>query len=61
MHANSFIRHMARLWNSLSECFPLTYDLIGFNSSFKSRFFLKRFLVSFNLFVLLFLVTSSGC
>ena len=35
------------------ECFPLTYDLNGF----KCRFFLNRFPVCLNLFVLLFLVT----
>ena len=53
----------ARLWNSLPiECFPLTYDLSGFKSRinrylFNCRFFLIRFPVCFNLFVLLFLVT----
>ena len=48
---NSFFPCTARLWNSLPiECFPLTYDL-------NCRFFLKRFPVCFNLFVLLFLVT----
>ena len=53
----------AKLWNSLPiECFPLTYDLSGFKSRinrhlFNCRFFLNRFLVFFNLYVLLFLVT----
>ena len=46
--------HTARLWNSLPiECFPLTYDCSGFNS----RFFLNRFPVYFNVFMILFLVT----
>ena len=54
VYVNSFFPCKARLWNSLPiEYFPLTYDL----NDFKSRFFLKRFHVCFNLFVLLFLVT----
>ena len=33
VYINSFFLRTARLWNSLSiECFPLTYDLSGFNS-----------------------------
>ena len=33
VYVNSFFPRTARLWNSLSvECFPLTYDLSGFNS-----------------------------
>ena len=33
VYVNSFFPHTARLWNSLPlECFPLTYDLSGFNS-----------------------------
>ena len=33
VYINSFFLCTARLWNSLSiECFPLTYDLSGFNS-----------------------------
>ena len=65
VYINSFFPHTARLWNSLPiECFPLTYDLNGFKSrinrhllSFICRFFLNKFSVCFNLFVLLFLVT----
>ena len=58
-----FFPRTARLWNSLPiECFPLTYDLSGFKSRikrylFNCRFFLNRFPVCFNLFVLPFLVT----
>ena len=34
VYVNSFFPCSARLWNSLPvECFPLTYDLNGFNSS----------------------------
>ena len=47
------------------ECFPLTYDLNAFKSRinrhqtpFNCRFFLNRFLVCFNLFVFLFLVST---
>ena len=60
---NSFFPRTTRLWNSLPiECFPLTYDLNGFKSRInknpiKCRFFLKRFCVCFNLFVLLLIVT----
>ena len=62
VYVNSFFPCTAKLWNSLPiECFPLTYDLSGFksgiNRSFDCRFFLNRFPVSFNLFVLLFLIT----
>ena len=33
VYVNSFFPCIARLWNSLPiECFPLTYDLSGFNS-----------------------------
>ena len=33
VYVNSFFPLTARIWNSLPrECFPLTYDLIGFNS-----------------------------
>ena len=33
VHVNSFFPRTAKLWNSLPiECFPLTYDLSGFNS-----------------------------
>ena len=32
VYVNSFFPRTARLWNSLPiECFPLTYDLNGFN------------------------------
>ena len=57
------ISHTTRLWNSLPiECFLLNYDLNGYMSRirrhlFNCRFFLKRFPVCFNHFVLLFLVT----
>ena len=47
-YANSFSPRTARLWNSLPECFPLTYDV---------SLELPDTYVSFNLFVLLFLVT----
>ena len=59
IYVNSSFPCTARLWNSLSiECFPLTYDLSSFKfRRFFSRFFLNRFPVCFNLFVLLFLVT----
>ena len=33
VYVNSFFPRTAKLWNSLLiECFPLTYDLSGFNS-----------------------------
>ena len=36
VYVNSFFLHTARPWNSLPvECFPLTYDLNGFNSRIK--------------------------
>ena len=64
VYVNIFFPRTARLWNSLPiECFPLTCDLSAFKSRinryllFNSRFFLNRFPVCFNLFVLLFLVT----
>ena len=63
VYVSSFFPRTVKLWNSLPiEFFPLTYDL----SKFKSRinrhlltvgFFLNRFPVCFNVFVLLFLVT----
>ena len=61
-YVNTFFPHTARFWNSLPVgCFPLTYDLSSFKSriniSFNYRFFLNRFLVCLNLFVLPFLVT----
>ena len=57
VYVNSCFPCMATLWNSLTiECFTLTYGLYGFNSSINCRFFLKRFPVCFNLFVLLFQV-----
>ena len=63
LYVNSFFPLTARLWNSLPiECFPLTFDLNGFkcrnNRHLNCRSFLKRFPVSLNPFVLLFLVTS---
>ena len=64
VYVNSFFPRIARLWNSLPiESFPLTYNLNGFKSRINRqtpincRFFLKRFPVCFNLFVLLFLAT----
>ena len=58
VYVNSFFPCTARLWNSLpTECFPLTYDLIGFKSRIILRFFINRFYVCFNLFVVPFLVT----
>ena len=64
VYANSFFPLCQK--NSLSiECFPLTYDLNAFKSRinrhqtpFNCRFFLNRFLVCFNLFVFLFLVST---
>ena len=51
-----FFPRTARLWNFLPiEFFSLTYDLSGLK--YRIRFFLNRFPVYFNLFVLLFLVT----
>ena len=62
VYINRFFPHTARLRNSLPlECFPLAYNLNGFRSRFNRpinwRFFVKRFPVCFNLFVLLFLLT----
>ena len=62
VYVNSFFPRTTLLWNSLPrECFPLTYYLHGFksriNRHLNCRFFLNRFPVCFNLFVLLFLVT----
>ena len=69
VYVNSFFPRTARVWNSLPiECFPLTYDLSGFkcriNRYLNCRFFLNRFSVCFNLFVLLFFCNSMphiGC
>ena len=51
-----------RLWNSLpKKCFPLTFDLNSFENQqtlFNCRFFLNRFPVCFNFFVLLVLKTQ---
>ena len=64
IYVNTFFPCIARLWNSLPvECFPLTYHQKGFKSRINRqapincRFFVRRFPVCFNLFVLLFLVT----
>ena len=55
-YVNSFFPRTARLWKFLPiEFFSLTYDLSGLK--YRIRFFLNRFPVYFNLFVLLFLVT----
>ena len=54
VYVNSFFPHTAILWNSLPmECFPLNYD-----GSVMVMFILNSFPACFNLFVLLFLVTS---
>ena len=63
VYINSFFSRTPRLNSLATECFPLTYDLNGFQSRINRqpincRFFLKRFLVCFNLFVLIVLVTS---
>ena len=64
VNVNSFFPCTAGLWNSLPiEWFPLTYDLNGFKS-FGCEFFLNRFPVRFNLFVVLFscnFMPRSGC
>ena len=63
VYVNSFFPRTAKLWNSLPiECFSLTYDLSGFKSRinrhfFNCCFFLSRFPICCNLFILLFLVT----
>ena len=61
VYVNSFFPRTARLWNSLHiECFPLSIILVALSLeqiSFNCRFFLDRFPVRYNLFVLLFLVT----
>ena len=60
VYVNSFFPCTAIIWNSLPiKCFPLIYDLSGFKSRItrhNCRFFLNRFPVCCNLFVLLFLV-----
>ena len=41
VYVNSFFPCTAKLWNSLPiECFPLTYDLNGFNSNIINRYLL---------------------
>ena len=36
VYVNSFFPRTAKLWNSLpTECFPLTYDLIGFTKAYR--------------------------
>ena len=63
VYVDSFFPGTARPWNSLPiECFPLAYDLNCCKSriirhllTVGSRFFLNRFHVCVNLFVLLFL------
>ena len=63
VYVNSFFPRTARPWNTLPiECFRLTYNLNGLSlynlqAPVNFRFFLKKFPVCFNLFVLLFLVT----
>ena len=62
VYVNSFLPPTARLWNSLPiECFPLTYDLIGFKSRINRHLltvgsFKSDFLYALIFFVLLFLV-----
>ena len=61
VYVNFFFPRRSRLWISLPiECFPLTYDLNGVESRINRHLLtvLNRFPVCFNLFVLLFLVTS---
>ena len=54
IYVKRFFPWSAILWNSLPiECFPLTCDPL---TPFNCRFFLNRFPVQFNLFVLLFLL-----
>ena len=68
IYVNNFVPCRARLCNSQPiECFPLNYDLYGFDPWFKSlklrdtfyicSFFLNSFPVAFNLLVFLFPVT----
>ena len=56
VYVNSFFTRTARLWNSLpTECFPLTYDLIGF----KSR--INRYLLIVVLFKQISCMLQSFC
>ena len=58
VYVKSFFPCIARLWNSLPiECFPLSYDLNGLKFG-NNRQLLNRFPVWFNIFGLLFCVTS---
>ena len=61
VYVNSFFSRTVRLCNYLPiDCYPLVYGLNGFKNwqtPINSMFFLKRFPLCFNLFVLLFLVT----
>ena len=59
VYVNSFFPRTARLWSFLpTECFSLTYDRSDNEQiSFNCRFFLNRFPLCFNLFVIFFLVT----
>ena len=58
VYVKSFFPCIARLWNSLPiECFPLSYDPNGLKFGI-NRQLLNRFPVWFNIFVLLFCVTS---
>ena len=62
VYMNQFHSLQVRLWNSMHiECFPLTYDLISFqsiiNSPLMCSFFLNGFPVCVNLWVLVFLAT----
>ena len=63
VYVNSFFPRTAKLWNSLPiECFPLTYDLIGFKSRINRHLltvgsFQTDFLYPVMIFVLFILVT----
>ena len=67
VYVNSFFSRIARLQNYLPiECFPLTYDLSGFQSRINRLllivgFFKMNFLYCFNLFVHFFSCKSMRC
>ena len=56
VYVNSFFSHTPRTWNLLhAECFPLVYDLIGFNFRVNSHLFsLDSFKNNFPLYFHLF-------
>ena len=62
VYANSFFNRAVRLWSFLpAKCFPLTSDLNCFNSGINTHLLILGldFLICFNLFVFLFLLTTS--